>query len=88
MSEIELQKERYRRKKLMQLNKRQGKINKLIEDAMETMRQLKRIGATETKEQKARRREVLKSLKKKRLKINLEINQLNPVFRVGEEEIH
>ena len=88
MSEIELQKERYRRKKLMQLNKRQGKINKLIEDAMETMRQLKRIGATETKEQKARRREALKSLKKKRLKINLEINQLNPVFRVGEEEIH
>ena len=88
MSEIELQKERYRRKKLMQLNKRQGKINKLIEDAMETLRQLKRIGATETKEQKARRREVLKSLKKKRLKINLEINQLNPVFRVGEEEIH
>jgi len=88
MSEIELQKERYRRKKLMQLNKRQGKINKLIEDAMETMRQLKRIGATETKEQKARRKAVLKSLKKKRLKINLEINQLNPVFRVGEEEIH
>ena len=88
MSEIELQKERYRRKKLMQLNKRQGKINKLIEDAMETLRQLKRIGATETKEQKARRKAVLKSLKKKRLKINLEINQLNPVFRVGEEEIH
>ena len=88
MSEIELQKERYRRKKLMQLNKRQRKINTLIEDAMETLRQLKRIGATETKEQKARRREVIKSLKKKRLKINLEINQLNPVFRVGEEEIH
>ena len=88
MSEIELQKERYRRKKLMQLNKRQRKINKLIEDAMETLRQLKRIGATETKEQKARRKAVLKSLKKKRLKINLEINQLNPVFRVGEEEIH
>ena len=88
MSEIELQKERYRRKKLMQLNKRQRKINKLIEDAMETLRQLKRIGATETKEQKARRREVIKSLKKKRLKINLEIHQLNPVFRVGEEEIH
>ena len=88
MSEIELQKERYRRKKLMQLNKRQAKINKLIEDAMETLRQLKRIGATETKEQKARRKAVLKSLKKKRLKINLEINKLNPVFKVGEEEIH
>ena len=88
MTEIELQKERYRRKKLMQLNKRQRKINKLIEDAMETLRQLKRIGATETKEQKARRKQVLKSLKKKRLKINLEINQLNPVFKVGEEEIH
>ena len=88
MSEIELQKERYRRKKLMQLNKRQAKINALIEDAMETLRQLKRIGATETKEQKARRKAVLKSLKKKRLKINLEINKLNPVFKVGEEEIH
>lgn len=88
MSEIELQKERYRRKKLMQLNKRQRKINALIEDVMETSRQLKRIGTTETKEQKARRKQVLKSLKKKRLKINLEINQLNPVFRVGEEEIH
>ena len=88
MSEIELQKERYRRKKLMQLNKRQRKINALIEDVMETSRQLKRIGTTETKEQKARRKQVLKSLKKKRLKINLQINQLNPVFRVGEEEIH
>ena len=88
MSEIELQKERYRRKKLMQLNKRQRKINALIEDVMETSRQLKRIGTTETKEQKARRKQVLKSLKKKRLKINLEINQLNPVFKVGEEEIH
>jgi hypothetical protein len=83
----EIQAEAYRRKRLRLLNAQWRKADLRVAELEDTIRALKRNGTEGTAEEKQRRRQILIALKDKRLKINLQISKLNPMFQVG-EEIH
>jgi len=83
----EIQAEAYRRKRLRLLNAQWRKADLRVAELEDNIRALKRNGAEGTAEEKQRRRQVLIALKDKRLKINLQLSKLNPMFQVG-EEIH
>jgi len=83
----EIQAEAYRRKRLRLLNAQWRKADLRVAELEDNIRALKRNGSEGTAEEKQRRRQILIALKDKRLKINLQISKLNPMFQVG-EEIH
>ena len=83
----EIQAEAYRRKRLRLLNAQWRKADLRVAELEDNILALRRNGAEGTADEKQRRKNVLTSLKDKRLKINLEISRLNPMFEVG-EEIH
>ena len=76
----EIQAEAYRRKRLRLLNAQWRKADLRVAELEDTIRALKRNGTEGTAEEKQRRRQILIALKDKRLKINLQISKLNPMF--------
>ena len=87
----EIKAEAYRRKKLRRLHVQWRKLDNTIEEMEDRIRALKRNARPlddETDAMLKRYKEVLKSCKDKRTKINLDIWNLNPFLSVGEENIH
>ena len=87
----EIKAEAFRRKKLRRLHVQWGKIDNTIQEMEDRIRALKRNARPlddETDAMLKRYKEVLKSCKDKRTKINLDIWNLNPFLSVGEENIH
>ncbi len=87
----EIKAEAFRRKKLRRLHVQWRKIDNTIQEMEDRIRALKRNARPlddETDAMLKRYKEVLKSCKDKRTKINLDIWNLNPFLSVGEENIH
>ena len=87
----EIKAEAFRRKKLRRLHVQWRKIDNTIEEMEDRIRALKRNARPlddETDAMLKRYKEVLKSCKDKRTKLNLDIWNLNPFLSVGEENIH
>ena len=87
----EIKAEAYRRKKLRRLHVQWRKIDNTIEEMEDRIRALKRNARPlddETDAMLKRYAEVLKSMKDKRTRLNLDIWNLNPFLSVGEENIH
>ncbi len=87
----EIKAEAYRRKKLRRLHVQWRKLDNTIEEMEDRIRALKRNARPlddETDAMLKRYAEVLKSMKDKRTRLNLDIWNLNPFLSVGEENIH
>ena len=87
----EIKAEAFRRKKLRRLHVQWRKIDNTIQEMEDRIRALKRNARPlddETDAMLKRYKEVLKSCKDKRTKLNLDIWNLNPFLSVGEENIH
>mgnify|MGYP003952763999 CR=1 FL=1 len=87
----EIKAEAYRRKKLRRLHVQWRNLDNTIEEMEDRIRALKRNARPlddETDAMLKRYAEVLKSMKDKRTRLNLDIWNLNPFLSVGEENIH
>jgi len=87
----EIKKEASRRKRLRRLHVQWRKIDTTIDDMEDRIRALKRNARPldeETDRILKRYAEVLKSMKDKRTRLNLDIWNLNPFLEIDKEEIH
>jgi len=87
----EIKKEASRRKRLRRLHVQWRKIDTTIDDMEDRIRALKRNARPldeETDRMLKRYAEVLKSMKDKRTRLNLDIWNLNPFLEIDKEEIH